>query len=94
MHTESELPPSPVAMDDTPVPVEVAEKVEALQAEGKTVNVRISVDEYAKLMQMPHEARLAYAMRVMAEQDKRAAAKQRLDDRRRARRAMSRNRRK
>ncbi len=71
----AELPPSPIPMDDTPVPPEVAKTVSELQAEGKTVNVKISQAEYAKLMQMPHEDRLEYALKVMKERERSASAK-------------------
>lgn len=73
--TPEGLPPSPLPLDDTPVPPEVQDQVDALQADGKRVNVKVSADEYAKLMQMPHAARLEFALRVLKRQEQRHAAK-------------------
>jgi len=80
MHQENELPPSPIPLDDTPVPPAVAEQVEALQASGKRVNMRLSRTDYAKLMQMPHADRLAFALEIAAMRETRSAAK-RITDR-------------
>ena len=82
-----------ISLDDTPTPLEVIEAVDALQANGKQVNVKISRADYTKLMQMPHEARLKYAIKVMEEREQQAIAKpgidRRLAEQRKRRRAAS-----
>ena len=49
---------------------DVQQKVATLRAQGKQVTAKISADEYARVMAMPHEDRLAYAMKVMNQRAK------------------------
>ena len=64
--------------DPTPTPPAVVEQVQALQAQGKRVVKKMARAEYNKMMSLPHEARLAYALKVMRLQEKRAIAKARV----------------
>lgn len=95
MLPESDLASLPkLSMDETPVPPAVLEQVEALKAEGKKVTAKIPHAEYVKLMALPHEERLAYALRVMARQDAKAKTEARLLAKRKQRRATAKRNRK
>ncbi len=82
MHSENEtvtlgskLPPLKVKLDDTPTPEIVAQAVEQLQNEGKKVSLKMSQADYNRLMCMPHEQRLAFAMQVLADKEQKLRVK-------------------
>lgn len=64
-----------VKLDDTSTPDHVLEAVEAMRAEGKMVSLKMSQADYNRLMCMPHEERLEFAKRVMADKERKAVAK-------------------
>ena len=84
-----ELPALPV--DDTPTPPHVLAKVEELRAQGKKVIAKIPYDEYLKLLQLPHEERLAYALKVLLQQEKSQRARVACEGELRKRRALRAN---
>lgn len=72
--------------DPTPTPDAVVRQVQTLQGEGKQVVKKMARAEYNKLMSLPHEDRLAYALKVMRLQEKHTLAKARVTDELKARR--------